>query len=55
MAEMKNSEKGSMFCLSDMSRDDLRSMLTMIRSANLPERRYWNRIGKQIERILDEE
>lgn len=53
MAEIKN--RGSIFFLPAMSRDDLRSMLTMIRSANLPERRYWNKIGKQIERILDEE
>lgn len=38
----------------DMTKDDLRSLLRMINSACLSERRDWNNIKEQIIKILNE-
>lgn len=35
-----------------MTKDDLRSLLTMIKGACLPERRTFNSLKEQIEKIL---
>ncbi len=42
------------FELVNMSEDDLHSLLRMINSACLSERRDWNNIKEQIMKILDE-
>ncbi len=43
----------SPFCLNGMCEDDLRSLHAMIKSACLPERREWNSVKQQIEKVLE--
>jgi len=45
-------ERDDGFVLAAMDESDLRSLLAMIKSACLPERREWNGIKQQIEKIL---
>lgn len=41
------------YTLIDMDDDDLRSLLSMIKSACLPDRGNWNNVKQQIEKLLD--
>jgi hypothetical protein len=36
-----------------MDESDLRSLITMIKGACLPERRHWNNVKQQIEKMID--
>ena len=47
--------EGGRYALTDMSGDELRSLLVMIKGAGLEERRVFNGVKMQIERILSSE
>lgn len=48
---IRTNEQGG-YELANMTKSDLRSLHTMIRSACLPERQTFNRVKEQIEKIL---
>lgn len=49
---MKLQKESGRFTLS-MEESDVRSLLTMIKGACLTERRHWNDVKQQIEKVID--